>query len=226
MRPPDSADCVSSVWLISLALWYGQRWTSPMSAFLINYFEIWKERETFFGKTTNTIPSSKPCGMVWCLLVMPNYRMVDPLAKVNKTAGATQIPLCSTHNQTCRDTDTGNMNLNLGLSYSLWPSCEVSWCWLDFSLTPFTLCWIKNETMLRSFLNHMFASGPSEHFLLLWNSLSRIKTFCVKIPSSLFSDDSGCYLLCAPIRTYYVFMSTPFTCHKAPSLGCRLSFLS
>lgn len=41
--------------------------------------------------------------MVWCLLVVPNYCMVDPLAKVNKTTEATPIPLYSNHNQTYRE---------------------------------------------------------------------------------------------------------------------------
>lgn len=72
--------------------------------------------------------------MVWCLLVVPNYRMVDPLAKVNKTAGATQIPLCSTHNQTWRDMDTSKLNLTLVLSYLFWPSREET---LDVDLIFF-----------------------------------------------------------------------------------------
>lgn len=99
--------------------------------------------------------------MVWCLLVVPNYCVVDPLAKVNKTAEATPMPLCSTHNWVCRDMDTGNNLTLIGLIYfghSKKKLLRSTW----FVSPIFTLWWIKNEAMGLSFFNPMFASGPSE----------------------------------------------------------------
>lgn len=165
--------------------------------------------------------------MVWCLLVVPNCRMADPLAKVNKTSGATQIPLCSTHNQTWRDMDTSKLNLTcFCLTYFGHPEKRLLMLTWYFFKHLLLRCELKMRLGFWASPTSVFASGPSEHCMALWNSLSGIQIFCAKISSSLSSDDSGCYLLCALIQMYYVFMSTSFTCHKAPSLCCRLSFLS
>lgn len=127
--------------------------------------------------------------MVWCLLVMPNYCMVDPLAKVNKTAKAIQIPLHSTPSQTCRDMGTSHVHWTLLSSGLFWLFREET---LDvdlFLLTAFELLWLLCVTQ-----------GLLNMLQVLCNSFSGIKIFSVKISPSLISDDSGCYLLCAPIR--------------------------
>lgn len=90
--------------------------------------------------------------MVWCLLVVPNYCMVDPFAKVNKTSETTQIPLCSTYIQTCGYMYIGNI-LTMVLSYLFWSFKEET---LEVDLIFFTtsiLWWIKNEVMPLSFFN-------------------------------------------------------------------------
>lgn len=106
---------------------------------------------------------------------------------------------------------------------------KESWCWLFLGGgTPFTLWWIKNiEAMLPSFYDPNLCPMSLWTFYGCYEIVFLESKYSVsKIYPSLFSDDSGCCLLCAPIQMYYVFMSISFTCHKAPSLCCRLSFLS
>lgn len=161
--------------------------------------------------------------MVWCLLVVPNYCMVDALAKVNKTAEATQIPLCSTHNWAWREMDTGNNLTLIGLVYFGHSKKKLlrSAC---FFFPNFILWWIKNESMPLSFFDPTFALGPSECAVdsmkqSFWNQ---------NIPCQKFSSFVFWWLRLllnfAPIQTYYGFVPTSFTCHKAPSLCCLLNF--
>lgn len=161
--------------------------------------------------------------MVWCLLVVPNYCIVDPLAKVNKTAEATQIPLCSTHNWACKDMDTSNNLSLIGLIY-FGHSKKKFLRSVDNFLQLLHYDELKIRRRLWASSTQRLPRGLLTVLWILWNSLSGIKTFHVKSALPLFSDDSGCYLLHAPIQTYYVFMSTSFTCHKTPSLCCLLSF--
>ena len=111
--------------------------------------------------------------MVWCLLVVPNYCMVDLLAKVNKTSEATQIPLCSTHIQTCRHMDIGNI-LTLVLSYLFWSFKEET---LEVDLIFFTTStswWIKNEVMPLSFFK------PNVCLRALWTCCGRYEIVFLK----------------------------------------------
>lgn len=91
--------------------------------------------------------------MVWCLLVVPNCCLLDPLAKVSKTAEAAQIPLV----------------LPIIRNVVIWTLAIwiLPWfCLTDFGhskkkclmstwffSTPFTLRWIKNEALPLSIFN-------------------------------------------------------------------------
>lgn len=150
--------------------------------------------------------------MVWCLLVVPNYCMVGPLAKVNKTAKAIQIFLHSTPNQTCRDRDTSNMHGTWVSSYLFWLiKEEILDCWLVFvyslwaSLTP--VCGGPSEC----------AMGAIQLFVWNQNTLGQNLSFFVFWWLRLL-------LILCPYQVYCVFISTS-TCHKAPSRGCRPSLL-
>lgn len=165
--------------------------------------------------------------MVWCLLVVPNYCMVDPLAKVNKTAKQPQFPfilIIIRHIESYAywqyECNPGFVLLILAIQW------RNSWLQLDFFLLFYFMVNWKGGYAFEFLQPQCLPQGLLNVLWVLWNTLPGIKIFCVKIAPPLFSDDSGCSLLCAPIQTYYVFMSTSFTCHKAPSLCCRLSFLS
>lgn len=125
------------------------------------------------------------------------------------------------YSQTPADMDTNNCKWIL--TSLLWLLKRETLIDLNFWGTA---QWIRNSEAM--FLNPWiptFGARSLKYPALLWNHMSGIAMPCIKITCYLFSSDSGFYLICALIQIHYIFRPKPFTCHKAPSWYCCLSFL-